>query len=419
MPDQTAQSASSPRIAYVLQSFPSLTQTFVYREVLGLRRSGLDVETYAIWRPDEAKLSQESRHLVEGSHYVFPVSRTRFVRAHISFLFGSPGAYIGTLAFVLTRRGESLKNRRRTFFHFCEAVYLAVEMKARKTRHVHAHFSINAATIALVVSRLLDIPFSFTAHNILFTDRVILGEKIREARFIIAISEFTRQFLIHQMPHDRVEDKIHIVHCGISPDHFAPPDPKPVNKVPRLLFVAHLVPRKGASVLVEACRIMAEHGVAFTCEIIGDGPERPLLEQLVEKCGLRGKVKLLGVVFQEDLMSHLDRADLFVLPCVTTDNGDMDGIPVVLMEAMAMEIATVSTAISGIPELIEDGVSGLLVPEKDAAALADALIHLVEDPGRRSRLGKTGRKQVMRDFDIEKSTAQVASLFHQCLQDDV
>jgi colanic acid/amylovoran biosynthesis glycosyltransferase len=402
-------------IAYITQSFPLLTETFVYREVSALERQGFRVATFATWKPDENKLHQEARHLMDSSHYVFPISWPKFFKAHLYFLCTCPRKYLGSLFFVLTRRGESLKNRRRTFFHFCEAVYLAMEMKRQHIRHIHAHFAINAATIALVVSRLLDITFSFTAHNSFFIDRVILREKAGAARFIIAISEFTRQFLTILVPEDNIDGKIHIVHCGLATDDFSPPDPKPVNEVPVLLFVAQLAERKGTPVLVEACRILAERGVTFRCVIVGDGPQRALVEQLVKQYALQEVVELAGVVFQEHLKEYLNRADVFILPCITASNGDMDGIPVSLMEAMAMEVATVSTYVSGIPELIEDGQSGLLVQERDAEALADALQRLLEDDELRTRLGKNGRQKVMEDFNIDKSAVQLATLLKRYL----
>ena len=354
--------------------------------------------------------------MVGRSHYVFPISWLGFFLAHLYFFCTRPHKYLGALFFVLSAKGQSAKNRRRVFFHFCDAVYLALEMKRQGIRHIHAQFAINAATIALVASRLLNITFSFTAHNSFFTDRVILREKVSEAQFIIAISEFTRQFLIRLVPGVGAADKIHVVHCGLSPDDFAPLDPKPVNDVPILLFVSHLVERKGAPVLVKACEILVERDVGFRCVIVGDGPQRTLLEQLVEQYNLQEVVELAGVVFQEHLKEYLARADVFVLPCITASNGDMDGIPVALMEAMAMAIPTVSTTVSGIPELIEDGVSGLLVPEKDAVALADALQRLFQDDELCARLGKNGRQKVIREFDIDKSTTQLAALFKRYLK---
>jgi len=311
--------------------------------------------TCAIWKPNRAGLSQESRPLVDRSLYVFPISWFRFLGAHLYFLLTHPAAYMRTLFFILTR-------------------------------HIHAHFTINAASIALVLSRLLGISFSFTAHNIFFTDRLLLSEKVRQARFVVAISEFSKQFLLRLVPGAGLAGKIHIVHCGLSPEEFVP-SPRPRNDTPRILFVAQLSERKGAPVLVQACRVLTGRGVAFRCTIVGDGPQRPLLEQ----------------------------ADLFVLPCITARDGDMDGIPVSLMEAMAMEIPVVSTTVSGIPELIENEQSGLLVAEKDVTALADGLQRLLADEARRVRLGKAGRQKIIREFNVHQNADPLAMLFESYL----
>jgi glycosyltransferase involved in cell wall biosynthesis len=385
--------------------------TFIYREVLALERSGFNVLTFSVWKPATESLSQESRHLVDSTTYIFPTSWPRFLQRHVVFLFTRPGKYIGTALFVLTRRGEGWRKRVRTLGHFGQAVYVAREMQKRGVQHVHAHFSHNAASIALMLSRLLDISFSFTAHNILFTDQILLKDKIRESCFIAAISEFTRRFIINLVPGEHYDDKIHIVHCGLSPRDFSPPHSRPANDVPLLLFVAQLAERKGAPVLVEACRVLAGRGVAFRCVIVGGGPQKAQLAQLVTRYGLQDVVELTGALFQEQVKAYFERADVFVMPCLRTASGDMDGIPVALMEAMAMEIPTVSTFVSGIPELIEHERSGLLVDEKDVEGLADALQRLIGDAALRERLGKNGRQKVLREFDVDKSAGQLAALF--------
>lgn len=404
---------SSPgkSIGYILQTYPGLTVTFIYREVLALQRCGFDISTFSIWQPDPGKLSPESRPLMDSTSYVFPISWPRFLLRHVYFLLTRPARYLGTAFFVLTRPGESWKNRLRSLFHFGEAVYLAREVQQRGIQHLHAHFTINAASIALVIARLLGISFSFTAHNIFFTDRLLLKEKIRAARYIVAISEFSRDYLLRLAPAGEWRHKTHIVHCGISPAQFSPPDPRPANAVPLVFFVSQLQERKGAPVLVEACRILSERGVAFRCVLAGDGPDMPLVEQMVEKYGLSGTVELPGAIFTEQVRGYLSQADAFALPCIVAQNGDMDGIPVALMEAMACELAVVSTRVSGIPELIEDGVSGLLVNEKDAVSLADALQRLIEDQDLRRRLGKNARQKVLREFDVDASAARLAALF--------
>ena len=400
-------------IAYVTHSFPQLTETFVYREVRALERRGLRIANFAIWRPGRRRAYKEALHLLDSTSYVFPLSWPKLLGAHLYFVCAHPWRYLSTLLFVLARSGQT---RKRTFLHFCEAVYLALDMKRQDVNHVHAHFAINAAAIALIISRLLDITYSLTAHNSLFTDRVLLREKLEEATFVVAISEFTRRFIAGWIPGGKMEDKTYVVHCGLSLDEFSPPEAMPADPIPVLLFVAQLVERKGAPILVEACRILAQRKVPFQCIIAGDGPERPLLERMVRQYDLEPAIRLTGALPQSQVKALLSQADLFVLPCITASSGDMDGIPVVLMEAMAMEIPTVSTSVSGIPELIEQAVSGLLVAEKDAEALADAVECLLENEELRLRLGRNGRLKVMHDFDIEKTTTQLADLFRECLK---
>ncbi|PWB49898.1 MAG: colanic acid biosynthesis glycosyltransferase WcaL [Anaerolineales bacterium] len=347
--------------------------------------------------------------------YIFPISWPRFLQRHIYFLLTRPINYIGTALFVLTRPGESWKNRLRTVYHFGEAVYLAKEVQQRNIQHLHAHFTINAASIALIVARLLNISFSFTAHNIFFTDRLLLKEKVRESRFIAVISRFSQEYLLRLVPGESWRGKTHIVHCGISPGQFSPPYPRPANIVPFIFFVSQLEERKGALYLIEACRLLKGRGVSFQCVLAGDGPQKPIIQRLIDQYGLKEIVDLPGAIFIEQVRDYLNQADIFVLPCIVARNGDMDGIPVALMEAMACEIAVVSTRVSGIPELIQDGESGLLVSEKDAIALADAIQRLIEDKELCLQLGKNGRQKVMREFDVDGNASQLAKLFESCL----
>jgi glycosyltransferase involved in cell wall biosynthesis len=401
----------STSIGYILQTYPSLTVTFIYREVLALQHQGVDISTFSVWKPTPDKISPESQPMMDTTYYIFPISWLKFFLRHFYFLLTRPTKYIGTALFVLSRPGESRKNRLRTLYHFGEAVYLAWEVRRRHIQHLHAHFTINAASIALIIARLLNISFSFTAHNIFFTDRLLLKEKIRGALFIAVISEFSREFLLRLVPGENWRHKTHIVHCGISPDQFLPPDPRLPNSVPLILFVAQLQERKGASFLVDSCQLLKQRGITFHCVLAGDGPEKPIVEQLVEHYDLKDSVDLPGAIFMEQVKAYLNQADIFVSPCIVARNGDMDGIPVALMEAMACEVATVSTRVSGIPELIEDGESGLLVPEKNAPALADALQRLIEVKELRLRLGKNGRQKVIREFDVDTNAGQLAKLF--------
>lgn len=405
-------------IAYISQNFPNLTATFIYREVFALRDIGFKVLTLSNRDPNVQQLSAEAKGLVDTTTYVFPIHWPAMLMAHLYYLLTRPLKYLGTFLFVLTRPGESRQNRIRTFLHFCGAIYLAREVQRQQVQHIHAHFSVNAATMALVIARLLGITFSFTAHNNFYTDRLILKEKLREARFIVAISEHARDYLLDLAPGENLRDKFHIVHCGISMEKFSPPVQRPFNQPPVIFTVSQFAERKGYPVLVEACRILTERGCQYRCVIGGDGPQRALLQQMISQYQLQHQVQLPGTIFQEQLVNHLSQADLFVLPCVTAQNGDRDGIPVSLMEAMAMALPVVSTYVSGIPELIEDGRTGLMVPEKDAEALADAIQRLLEDDVLRAKLGQAGRQKIAADFNLDKTSAQLAELFMYTLAEE-
>jgi len=398
-------------LAYISQLLPNLTETFVYREIFALRERGFKVVPLSIHAPSIKHLSSEAHDLARETRYVFPINKRRLLTSHAYYLQTRPHKYLPTLAYVLSRPNETRATRQRTLFHFGEAVYLASQVQRAGVQHVHAHFSVNACTIAFVLARLLDISFSFTIHNNIFTDQLIIREKIREAKFIAVISDYSRDFALNLVPTEpHLAQKFHKVHCGVSLAQFAP-RPTPTNKIPVIFSVAQFAERKGYPYLIEACRILHERGYDFECLIGGDGEQRPLLEKMIAEYQLQAKVKLLGVIYQEKLPDYLNQADMFVLPCITAANGDKDGVPVVLMEAMAREIPVISTTVSGIPELIDHEQNGLLVPEKDATAFANAMQQLLDKPELGPVWGQHGRQKIEREFNIVHSGAKMAALF--------
>jgi glycosyltransferase involved in cell wall biosynthesis len=323
--------------------------------------------------------------------------------------------YISALILVLSQPGESLRNRWRSLGHFIYGIVAVVEMQRLGIEHVHAHFGGSASSIALIASRLLSISFSLTLHaHGIFLTPLLLEAKVRYSNFVVTISDYNRQYLKRLFPDYSLENKIHVIHCGLDPDIFTPS----LNRVREndrftIVAVGQLDPRKGFHVLVNACHHLEKQGISFRCRIIGEGGERKRLEALIHRYNLNEHVLLPGKAYQEELREILNRADVSVLPCVRDKSGELDGIPVALMETMAMQIATVSTEISGIPELIDHGQNGLLVPPDDPVALADALKHLKVNPELRKRLGKAARESVVNEFNIFKSAEMMADLFEQ------
>ena len=354
-------------VAYLAQTFPDLPT--IYREIIALRSKGIDVISFATW--SKKNFSDEAKDLIAQTFYIFPIRWVAFFKAHLKYLVAKPAKYLDTLWVVLTRPNHTLKKRLRILFHFAEGVYLAVEIEKQKIQHIHAHFANITTTQALIVNRLTGVPFSFTAHATdIFADQIILKEKIEAARFVVTISQYNKRFLAKFVDDDpQLTQKIHVIHSGVPTDNFDV-ERNPSPAAPLIVAVARLVEKKGFPLLIQACAYLRDQGYHFRCVIIGTGPQEALLRNMIKELNLNSEnVELLGWQNQDVIKDYLQKATMFALPCIVTSNGDRDGIPAALMEAMAMGIPCISTSVSGIPELIEDGRTGLIVPEKDAQAL--------------------------------------------------
>jgi glycosyltransferase involved in cell wall biosynthesis len=287
-------------------------------------------------------------------------------------------------------------------------------MRQRGTGHVHAHWATHSALAAWVIHRLTGLPYSFTTHaDDLFVRRPMLEEKVRDASFVVTISEFNRRTLAEQLG-AWVLPRVQLVRCGVDVDAFAP---TPAPGAPfTILCVARLEEKKGHRVLLEACRRLVDRGLGFRCWLVGEGGERRRLERLRDEIGLAEAVSFLGAQPHERVRALLADAHVVALPCVVAASGRADGIPVALMEAMAMERPVVSTRTSGIPELVVDGESGLLTDPGDADALADALGHIASDPAFAAALAAGGRRAVRAGFDLERNVARLRLLFAGALE---
>jgi glycosyltransferase involved in cell wall biosynthesis len=261
----------------------------------------------------------------------------------------------------------------------------------------------------MVIGRLLSIPFSFTAHAWdIFKEQAMLPAKLRAADFVATISEYNRHYLNRLCP--AAADRIHVVRCGVNLARFSHQHECRRVDPPLILSVGRLVEKKGLACLVEACARLHDRGIDFTCTIVGDGPQRNALARSIAARDLQEIVKLVGELPQEELCDLWQMACVFALPCTIARNGNRDGIPVALMEAMASGVPVVSTTISGIPELVEDGVTGLLVSSDDAEALSQAISRLLADPGLATRLARAGRQRVEREYDVVRNTRNKARL---------
>lgn len=391
-------------VAVVLSRFPLITETFILREIEEMERQGQPVRLVPLLRESPATLHREAVPWVHAALYT-PWVSPAILAANARALRSRPHTYVWVLARLLFGAASSPGFLARSLALFPKSVYLAERLREEGIGHVHAHFATHPALTAFVISSLAGIPFSVTVHaHDIFVRRAMLRQKLGAASFVRAISRFNRDFLAALYP--ALGGKLEEIHTGVDPETYASAAP-PAPGLPALLCVAALKPYKGLPVLVEACRRLRDQGVAFRCELVGEGPQRAPLEQAIAAAGLEGHLRLLGVRPQHEVARLLSEATLLVLPSVVAADGQMEGIPVALMEAMAAGRPVVASSLSGIPELVQDRVSGLLVPPGDAAALATAIASLLADPEWARRMGQAGRRTVERDFRLSACVSQL------------
>lgn len=384
-------------LAYVVECY----DTFIVDEILTLRRDGIGVTVLDAFRPvpEQDPVKEEVRR---GALY-FPTGYRRVPAANIRVFLRHPVAYLGALVRLL-RIGESLRM-------LALGAYYASVVKRHRIDHVHATFGTRTATLAYVIARLSGTPFSFTTHAYdIFKPNPTFGWKSRRAAFVRTISEFNRRFIASTYP-DADLSKVIVKYLGVDLGVFKPIPPSASDRL-RLLTVGRLVATKGHDVLVAACDRLVRAGCAISCRIVGSGDRDEYLRNEIERRGVQGVVDLSGPLSHDAVRHVIGDTDVFVLACrQAKDSADQDGIPVALMEAMAMGVPVVSTSISGVPELIEDGVSGLLVPSDDEDALARAIESLARDVSLRERLGAGARRRIQERFDLIANTRRFYALF--------
>lgn len=397
------------KIGYIIGTYPGLTTTFIDREILELRRMGENIQILSIRHP-WTMLSDEQKVLQEGVIYLLPVRWSNFAASLLSYLVKRPGTFISVLFYLLTRRHPSLKSRYKTFLHFMEGVYAARLLSDKNLDHIHAHFMDRATTVALVVSRFLNVPYSFTAHATeIYVDPVLVSEKISAAKFAVTCTGYNQKHLASASANGGSQKVIRIYHGLDTSRYKRRTEPNPAGNI--ILSVGQLKERKGFPYLIEACALLQKKGLDFQCRIVGEGPLRADLESQIRDLGLEGKISLLGARTPEEVIQQYEEANIFALPAVLGTDGDRDGIPNVILEAMSMEIPVVSTNHSAIPEVVENGVTGLLVPPKDSVALTEALCTILESPEFGRGMGKNGRKVITEKFDPEKNARVLLAMF--------
>lgn len=399
----------SVRVAYLVSRYPAISHTFILREVLALRARGFEIAVASINDPDrpDAGLTEQERTEAASTYYVKRHGVAGALGALVATLFTRPGGFLRGLSAAIRLGGSDVKAIGKHLAYFVEALMVGRFVTKRGLSHLHVHFMTPASAVGLLVTKVFPVTFSMTAHGpdeLYDVTAYRLKEKLEASRFVCTIGRYCRSQLM------RLTDPIHwekyeVTPLGVDLEAFSP---RPFREAPdpfELICVGRLVPAKGQHVLLAAVAGLAAEGRKVLLRFVGDGPDRASLEAQARSRGLGNAVVFEGSVNQDRIRALYSTADAFALASFA------EGIPVVLMEAMAMEIPCVTTFITGIPELIRDGVDGLLVAPSDEEALAGAIARLMDDAALRRTLGAAGRRRVAERYDLGKNVDLLARVF--------
>ncbi|AXC10137.1 glycosyl transferase, group 1 [Acidisarcina polymorpha] len=397
------------KLGYLISRYPAISHTFILREVLELRRLGYHIEVASINQPDQPRsgLTLEERAEADSTFYVKSSGARGALQAQASELAHNPLAYMRGFIFAAALGGTDPRRAIMSILYFVEAVLIVQWMRARGLKHLHVHFATPAATVGLIVAKVSRFTFSLTIHGpdeFYDTPGYLLPEKIATANLLCVIGMFARSQVM-RLCESSLWDKIELTPLGVDARLFRPTGLAKTAKIFEILCVGRLVPAKGQHVLLAAVARLRSSGRAVLLRLVGDGPDRSSLEASTRLLRIEDSVIFEGPVNQDRIRDLYATADVFVLASFA------EGIPVVLMEAMAMEIPCVSTWVNGIPELIRDSIDGLLVSPSDADALAAAIARLMDDGDLRNQLAKAGRLRVIDKYDLTENVAHLAEVF--------
>lgn len=410
----------TPRIGYILKRYPRLSETFILNEIAVMERLGSTLALFSLLQPEPPPHHPMVKQ-IKAPLYHLPAAlsaKTKaLARAHVACFLAAPFRYGHALYRAIYSSLQS-KHLLGVWKQFARAGFVAHACRRQQVTLIHAHFANAPAAVAWFASAMTGLPYSFTTHakDLYLTPKRVMRRRVHGARFVVSCTRYNVDYLRSFIPASE-HAKIRLVYHGIDVERFVA-DPVAASQssshVPTILSVGRLVPKKGFPDLIAACQFLHQEGLRFRCFIVGEGPLRDALEADIVRHGLAGVVSLKGAMTHADLIAFYREADIFALaPCIVS-NGDRDGIPNVIAEAMAIGVPVVSTAVSGIPELIQNGVTGLLVPPESPPELATALRRLLGNPEDGRRLAHNARDRIEKQFDCMETTKTLRELMHDC-----
>ena len=404
--------ASGRRIGLLVKMFPKLSETFVLEEVLGLERLGVPLVIYTLAKGSD-EVAHDAVQRVQSPVQPVPQAPWRqplaLAACHLRLAAAAPWRYARALQLALTRGRQGLVDLAR-------AAWLADRLRRDGVGHLHTHFISQPADLAELVSEVSGTPFSISAHakDIYLGDPVALRRKMAAARFTVTCTDFNCSTLRRIAP----DAAVHRMYHGIDGAVFSPTHRATPSLVPLILSVGRLREKKGLDTLIQACRLLTDRGVTYRCEIVGYGEEHERLQALIDDSGLADQVQLTGKLTRPHVIDRYARAAVYVQPSRVAADGDRDGIPNVLLEALAMGVPAVATRVSGIPEVVKHRRNGLLVQPDDVAELADSIECLLNAPALAAQLARAGRRTVTEHFDNDRNLRVVLQLLEHSHETD-
>lgn len=402
------------RVGYVVRRYPRYSETFIVREILAHEQAGLTIEIFALRPPNDTHFQDVISRVRASVNYVYLPAEGLIAEdlASSTLTVSYFWRALSEASDVLPNLWSALEEvRNEEPRHVYQAVLLARMLRQKAIRHLHAPFASDPATVARMAARFAGIPYSFTArakdifHQGVRTEE--LRRKLRDAAGIVTVSDYHLDYLRQTFGPEAA--RVQRIYNGLDIGEFA--YESPAQRPPRVVAIGRLVEKKGFADLIDACAILDRRQRAFDCRIIGTGMLRDSLQARITRLNLEHRIELVGPRPQREVIGEVRNAAVLAAPCIVASDGDRDGLPNVIQEALALGTPVVSTAVAGIAEVVRDGDTGLIVPQHDPPALAAAIERLFEDPSLRVRIATRARRLIEAEFDNRRTSAQRRAIF--------